>query len=166
LGIGSEVYLGTSAEGKFPIGNFMGSSKLIGELFDVAGETFSEYIDKFKNCKIIDTKEDPFLGPDLFSDESLIRALIRKNNFVHKILVIQRGIDVKKFHLDRSWWPYKFILKKRINQYITVNFPRPLYENFSRCEIIIKLFFENKNFEWILLNNEYITTVIKEPEFE
>lgn len=149
LGIGSEVYEYKDGLMKFPASNLTGSGNLFAKLFGYRdGMSFRKFVEQFKNSKVFDNLEDPFKAPKYFSDESLIRALRVVNKF-SEIKVIERDIDIRTKWLDRSWWPSDSLLD--ISQYTTVNFLRPLRENFESCRKVIQIFFPT-DYPWILDN--------------
>lgn len=147
LGIGSEVYDYQEGLMKFPASNLTGSGDLFAKLFGYRDEmTFNDFVEQFKNSKIFDELEDPYKSPKYFSDESLIRALRSLNKF-NDIKVIERNIDIRAKWLDRSWWPSNSSFD--ISQYTTVNFLRPLRENFESCRKVIEIFFPT-DYPWII----------------
>ena len=105
-----------------------------------------EFVEQFKDSRICDDVEDPFNSPKQFSDESLIRALRASNQFTD-IKIIKRDIDIRYEWLDRSWWPSNSAMN--ISQYTTVNFLRPLRENFDSCRKVIEIFFSS-DYPWML----------------
>ena len=147
LGIGSEVHPYQVGLMKFPASNLTGRGDLFAKLFGYHnGMSFRAFVDQFKNLKLFDNLENPFNDSKKFSDESLIRALREVNNF-NDIKVIERNIDIRTKWLDRSWWPDKSSLD--ISQYTTVNFLRPLRENFESCRKIIEIFFPY-DYPWMI----------------
>ena len=157
LGIGSDVNVEIPEyKGKFPVSNIMGQGILFQELFQLeTTNNFTEFVNSFEGMSIFDKKEDPFQDPKSFSDESLIRAVRHKNNF-GKFKIVKRNIDINRYWLDRSWWPRKI----RLDRYILVNFPRPLFENRKKVATVINYFFPNERYPWMmkkrsaLFNNE------------
>jgi hypothetical protein len=147
LGIGSEVYTPQQGITKFPASNLTGSGILFSELFGYRdGMSFGEFVKQFRNLAEFDNLEDPYRPPRSFSDESLIRALRKRNNFL-KIHVIPRSIDTQNSWLDRSVWPTENELN--LHKYTTVNFLRPLRENYAKCKPILDLFYP-REYPWIL----------------
>ena len=81
LRVGSEVYRGTSDEGKFPTSNLTAESYLFKELINPNELGIDDLFKSWCNIKIIDHKESVNNIPDDtglngFSDESLMRVLI------------------------------------------------------------------------------------------
>lgn len=158
MGIGSEVNQNDpDYEGKFPVSNIVGRGKLFAELFlNHENNSFDTFINNFRGMRIYDEREDPFIISSKFSDESLIRAVRKKNSF-NGMQVIRRDVDIHQLWLDRSWWPSK---NYEINPYILANLPRPLYENRKKAANVISHFFPDQRYPWILrkrssiLNNE------------
>lgn len=152
LGVGSDIesYADGNVLRKFPASTFTGKGILFAELFGYSpGESFPIFCERFRKLKVFDDLEDPFNYAFNFSDESLIRAMRLKNDF-RSIKVIPRSLDIKVKWIDRSRWPKKPLLDT--SNYICVNFPRPLYENFSRCEFVIKHYFPI-SYPWIIPRN-------------
>jgi hypothetical protein len=147
LGVGSEVYEFHEGLMKFPASNLTGSGELFAKLFGYHEDmSFKEFVEQFKDSRICDDLEDPFKSPKQFSDESLIRALRVSSRFTD-IKVIRRDIDIRNEWLDRSWWPSNSTMN--ISQYTTVNFLRPLRENFDSCRKVIEIFFSS-DYPWML----------------
>lgn len=147
LGIGSEVYEQQFSLNSFPASNLTGSGVLFSKLFGYKkGMSFYDFVCQYQGMKIFDTREDPFNLPKHFSDESLIRAL-RKVNLFDKIKVIPRNIDEKEHWLDRSSWPNES--KIEVQKYTTVNFLRPLFENYEKCKPVLDIFFP-QGYPWVI----------------
>lgn len=147
LGIGSEVYDYEEGLMKFPASNLTGSGEIFAKLFGYRDEmTFNDFVKQFKKFTIFDKLEDPYNSPKYFSDESLIRALRASNKF-NDIEVIERNIDIRAKWLDRSWWPSNSSFD--ISQYTTVNFLRPLRENFESCRKVVEIFFP-ADYPWMI----------------
>jgi hypothetical protein len=49
--------------------------------------------------------------------------------------------------MDRSWWPNS---PDDVSKYILANLPRPLYENRRKAKIVIKYFFPEQKYPWII----------------
>ena len=147
LGIGSEVYKYQEGLMKFPASNLTGRGDLFAKLFGYRDEmSFKDFVEQFKDIKIFDKLENPYKSPKCFSDESLIRALRASNKF-KDIKVIERHIDIRTKWLDRSRWPSNSSLD--ISRYTTVNFLRPLRENFKSCRKVIEIFFPG-DYPWMI----------------
>jgi len=146
LGIGREVNKDLNDyKGKFPVSNIVGTGYLFSQLFGTnPKESFDDFVMKFKGLRVFDDKEDPFNHPNNFSDESLIRALVELNKF-KDLKIIDRNVDIKKLWLDRSWWPNNPI---ELENYLLVNFPRPLYNHRKKTKIILDFFYPN-GYPWI-----------------
>lgn len=153
-GIGCEVYDFHEGIMKFPASNLTGQGYLFADLFHYkTNMSFRDFIFQFQDLQICDHLENPFNTPSKFSDESLIRALRVKNNFT-QIKVVERNIDIKSEWLDRSWWPRDKQLN--LDSYTTVNFLRPLWENYSSCKPILDIFFF-EDYPWIIPSKTKIT---------
>ena len=147
LGIGNDVNQDDSDyRGKFPASNLTGRGRIFSEFFESSlGESFDDFVNRFRNMKAIDEREDPFNNPKNFSDESLIRA-IRRKSVQDLIVTIPREVDIQSDWMDRSWWPSDGKIPGRA---ILANMPRPLYNNQPKCQLIIDLYFPEK-YPWIL----------------
>jgi hypothetical protein len=150
LGIGSDIksYSQDAYEiSKFPASNLTGTGNLFAKLFNYEiGMSFEEFLENFRGLNICDSFEDPFNPPQKFSDESLIRALRIKNNF-SEIVLLPRDVDIRREWLDRSWWPKSNNIE--LQDFICVNFPRPLFENRKKCATILNQYFPH-GYPWIL----------------
>ena len=80
-----------------------------------------------------------------FSDESLMRVLINKYS-PDKVGIkeIDRGVDVRKEWIDRSWWGID-IGKLRSDGYVCCNFLRPFSAYYQYCEPIVKYIWADDN---------------------
>ncbi|CAN2244706.1 hypothetical protein MCEMKE157_01339 [actinobacterium SCGC AAA044-D11] len=147
LGIGNEVNKeDPSYLGKFPVSNIVGKGSLFAAMFATDEKVeFTDFIESFKGINVFDDKEDPFQSPHNFSDESLVRALRKKNHFSN-INVIQRDVDIRTEWMDRSWWPNR---PSDVSKYILANLPRPLYENRRKAKPVIEYFFPGQKYPWI-----------------
>ena len=148
LGIGSDVNQhDASYVGKFPVSNITGRGNLFADLFlNHKDNSFESFIDGFKGTRVIDEKEDPFNTPSKFSDESLIRAIRKKNSFT-RMQIIPRNVNIHKMWLDRSWWPTEGY---KVEPFILANLPRPLYENRRKVDYVMTHFFPEQRYPWIM----------------
>jgi hypothetical protein len=146
LGIGSDVDQNNiSYTGKFPASNLTGTGEIFSRFFEsYETETFESFLDRFKGLNLIDAREDPFNKPSDFSDESLIRAL-RQERTKDLIKTIPRDVDIQTSWMDRSWWPKDGVIPAGA---ILANMPRPLYNNFDKCEKLVELHFPIE-YPWI-----------------
>ena len=146
LGIGDDVNQEDDRyTGKFPASNLTGTGEIFAQFFGThQSETFESFLYRFKGLNVVDTREDPFNEPRDFSDESLIRAL-RQKSPKNLIKTIPRDVDIHFKWMDRSWWPKDGTMPSGA---ILANMPRPLYNNFNKCEELIKLHFPTE-YPWI-----------------
>ena len=146
LGIGDDVNQDDKRyAGKFPASNLTGTGEIFAQFFGShQSETFESFLNRFKGLKVVDAREDPFNEPHDFSDESLIRAL-RQEIPKNLIKTIPRDVDIYSNWMDRSWWPKDGAIPPGA---ILANMPRPLYNNFVKCEELIKLHFPIE-YPWI-----------------
>jgi len=147
LGIGHDVNQEDhDYKGKFPASNLTGRGRVFSEFFESSPEeSFDDFVNRFKNIKVVDGREDPFNAPKNFSDESLIRG-IRRKSVKDLIITIPREVDIRSAWMDRSWWPTDGKIPEHA---ILANIPRPLYNNQTMCKEIINLYFPEK-YPWIL----------------
>jgi len=75
-----------------------------------------------------------------FSDETLVRELLKAWK-APRINHVERGVDIHKDWVDRSWWR---IDEEKLfaGKYVTCNFLRPFAGNFLRIEPIIRYIYD------------------------
>lgn len=140
--VGAEVYHGNECRGKVPASNTMAESHVWGEILNPQKLSYENWVNSLKGMREFDQYEDPFSSPGQFSDESLMRALIK----IHKInedqvTHIKRNCDPHQDWIDRSWWSIN-MQKLQKNEYLLVNFMRPLDE---RAAPVIEHIFKFSN---------------------
>lgn len=151
LFVGREVYNGNGTdEGKFPISNITGESSLFRK---IVNPNNLPYVDLFKSwcdVRVFDHKESINNIPDLtglngFSDESLWRVLLHEYKLGQdEFCFIDRGVDVRKYWIDRSWW--KIDENMLVNdEYVCCNFLRPFSQNYTHIEPIVKYIYNNQD---------------------
>ena len=124
--IGLEVYKGGKDYGKVPASNSFAESYIWKKIINPKNLGFEEWVISLKGIKIFDNIEDPHSNAYAFSDESLMRALIKINNISEDLIThINRNCDPRKDWIDRSWWSIDSD-KLRKNEYLLVNFKRPI----------------------------------------
>lgn len=140
MGVGKEVYDKTEHAGKFPAGYFTAEGWLFKRLFNPNGLSNNDLFSEWKNIREFDHKESPYISPDTFSDESLIRALVKRNNMSDAMHYVDRGVDIGRDWIDRSWW--------RIDEdklfkggYTDCNMPRPILPNLDKMKSIIRFIY-------------------------
>ena len=106
-----------------------------------------QYIEQFRGLRIFDHKEDPFNPPDQFSDESWIRAVMHKNNFTN-IYKQARNVDIHKQWLDRSWWPSKDDMQRKLQDgtYIESNMLRPMHQHIDQMYPLLQYVCDKTSF--------------------
>lgn len=137
LAIGREIHV---EPGKFPISNVTSEGENFAKLFNPHELGFKEFVESLIGLKVFDRKEDPSNSPDRFSDESLIRALVKINNVEDLMQHIDRNSDPMVDWIDRSWWR---IDEERLrnNSYTSCNFIRPFKENaYTALPVIYHIF--------------------------
>lgn len=124
--IGLEVYKDSAHYGKVPASNSVAESHIWKRVINPNSLEFKEWVESLKGIRVFDNHEDPYNSSDSFSDESLMRALI-KNNCVGDDLIthIVRGCNPRKDWIDRSWWSIDHERLKN-HEYTMVNFMRPI----------------------------------------
>lgn len=128
LAVGHEVLANTVDAGKFPISNITTEGRNFKKLFNPNNLAHEELMRSYVGMRVVDHKENVANPADRFSDESMIRGLIHKHNLHQMIQKVERGVDIHKDWIDRSWWG---IDKEKLNagQYVLCNFLRPCKEN-------------------------------------
>ena len=119
MAVGAEVYIHTQHAGKYPTSWMMAEGKIFQQLFNPRQLEWSDLVKSWIGMKRYDHKEDISAPANIFSDESLLRALIGTNNPL--VQYVNRDVDIQKEWLDRSWWDDK----KHPSKFIEVNFLRP-----------------------------------------
>ena len=96
----------------------------------------------WKDLKVCDHKEAINNPPNIFSDESLIRALIYKSKNIG-VTHVDRAVDIKKDWIDRSWW---FVNPERLfsGEYIACNFLRPFHIYYDNIVDIVEYIYGEK----------------------
>jgi len=142
LAVGREVYQNTPHEGKFPSGHMTAEGKVFKQLFNPDNCEYIELIKKWSDLKVFDHKEATNQDPLIFSDESLIRAIISLSKNVN-VQYVCRNINAKIQWVDRSWWN---IDKKRLYSggYTECNLLRPFDDNFNSIEPIVEYIYGKK----------------------
>ena len=137
LAVGAEVYYNTPHSGKFPSGYFTGEGYLFGELFNPNSLPYEILVREFIDFRVFDHKEAINNSPDVFSDESLIRALIKTRNIESKVQHVCRGENPDITWIDRACW--------RVNEkwmesggYSCCNMLRPFEPNYDRIKPVIR----------------------------
>lgn len=150
LAVGAEVFHNTPHEGKFPMSNITAEGRVFGEFVNPNNLGYNELIKSWIGLSVIDHKEAIDSPPHVFSDESLIRALLNKWS-EPRITHVERGADIYNDWIDRSWWSIDEE-KLESGAYITCNFLRPFDRHYERIEPITKYIFgEALPEEYILL---------------
>ena len=126
LATGHEDYIGTVGEGKFPMSN--PGPGMLGKTFNKIFNPNNDYVSALNSfCDLentIDGKESINQNPHNFSDESLMRLLLKEHNDLN-IIKVRRDTDNDKDRIDRSSWS---IDVERLNrgEHFLCNALRPL----------------------------------------
>jgi len=151
LFIGKEVYNGHGTdEGKFPISNITGESFLFKKIVNPDNLTHVDLFKSWCNIRVFDHKESINNTPDLsglngFSDESLWRVLLNRYEISENdFCFINRGVDIQKYWIDRSWWRIDHNMLKN-DEYVICNFLRPFSQHYHLIEPIAKYIFNDEN---------------------
>lgn len=137
LTVGVEVYKGSPHEGKFPISNITAESNIFKEIINPDSLQLLDLYKSWSTMYMFDHKEAVVNSPDVFSDESLMRALITKwNPDRSRITDAERNANVQVDWVDRSWWR---IDREKLNSggYFICNFLRPFSVNYQHIEPIV-----------------------------
>lgn len=133
LAVGPEVFGNT---GQFPISNMSAESYIFKELINPLNLNAEDLVKSWMGIKVYDECEAVDGPPIKFSDEKLLRILIERWQN-KKITYINRGMNIRKEWIDRSWWSIK--TKKLFKgEYIYVNFLRPFDANYRHIKPIVK----------------------------
>ena len=164
LRVGAEIYKGTSDQGKFPISNITAESYVFRKLINPDDLDYENLFNSWRNVKVFDNKESIGNEPDAsgvgslakrpggrpvikhgFSDESLMRVFVKK--FISnggKVCEIDRGVNARKYWIDRSWWRIDQNMLKN-DEYVICNFLRPFSQNYHLIEPIVKYIFDDES---------------------
>lgn len=142
LAVGAELYKNSPDDGKFPMGEITAEGWLFGKIVNPLDLCFKDYVLSFKDIRVYDHKEAINTRGE-FSDESLMRVLLKRNNI--PVTHTPRDVDISNFWIDRSWW--KLDKDKLFNgKYVLVNFLRPLNSNFRHILPIIEYIYGDEKY--------------------
>lgn len=151
LNVGREVYNNTEDKGKFPISNITAESNIFKSLINPDNMHYHDLFISWCDIKHYDNKESVSNIPDPsgmiggFSDESLMRVLIERfKSSGGKTTEIDRGVDIRKYWIDRSWWRIDVDMLKN-DKYVCCNFLRPFSSNYEKMESIVKYILDDEN---------------------
>jgi hypothetical protein len=133
LAVGKEVYTGTPHHLGFPVSTVTSEGYNFKKVFNPSD---LEYFELFDFWKTFSCNEGKKITNDNFSDEGLIVKLVEYSG-VDNIQHVERGVDIRKDWIDRSWWGIN-VEKLKSGQYITCNFLRPFEKHEEYFEPIIK----------------------------
>ncbi len=120
LAVGKEVYKGTLHSKGFPVSTVTSEGNNFKNIFN---PNEMEYNELFDFWKTIPCNEGKKIENDNFTDEGLIVKLVEKFN-VNNVQHVERGVDIRKDWIDRSWW-HVDVEKLKSAGYVTCNFIRP-----------------------------------------
>lgn len=140
LTVGTELYTGPEV-GKFTAGYLTAESAVWKKLVNPLNFDWAHYVQSFVGMRVFDHKEDitrtvHHEDPDTFSDESLLRALLKLN-------------PVPAIHAPRGYNPYTvralcranwmFDPKKLLDgTYVEAHLPRPLSQNHDKIKPLME----------------------------
>ncbi len=122
--VGAEVYAGTEHAGKFPAGWMCGE-----------GYLFKQLLEGYSAEPMFDHKENPLASPHVFSDESWVRAQLARNPSI-RVQHIDRGVDIYRDWIDRSWWAVD-VDKLNRGEYVECNFLRPWSQHRAQMQPVV-----------------------------
>lgn len=125
MALGANVYHHTDDSGKFPMGYITAKGDTFKKIINPHEQSIYDLYEGWKENRI-DGKESVLNTPiEKFSDESLLRYLIKQNPV--KVVNVERNYDIRKYWIDRSWWGFD---QSRLenSDYVMCNFIRPLDE--------------------------------------
>ena len=140
--VGHEVYEGGTSAGQFPVSNVTATGDLFKELLNPADLQFTVWLKHLSTMSRVGSRENPKTIPTIFSDEGMIRMLIKNQNFTN-INKIKRDCEPQKDWIDRSWWS---IDEEKLNkgEYIIANFPRPFKQQEYDVKPVIKYIYDQE----------------------
>lgn len=141
LAVGAEVYKNSDDDGKFPMGEITAEGSLFTKIVNPLDLCYKDYILSFKDIRVYDNKEA--INKPIFSDESLMRVLLRKHRT--PVTYAPREVDVSKYWLDRSWWKIDNV-KLQTGKYVLANFLRPLNNNFKALKPVIDYIYGDEKY--------------------
>jgi len=125
MALGANVYQHTNDSGKFPMGYITAKGSTFKRIINPHDKTIRDLYEEWKENKI-DGKESVLNVPiEKFSDESLLRYLIKQNPV--PVVNVERNYDIRKYWIDRSWWGFDQSRLENFD-YVMCNFLRPLDE--------------------------------------
>lgn len=133
LAVGHEVY----NNGKFPMSFVTGTPSTFKRAINPDNMPFKTLVRSCIGTRIHDDKEDISNAPDQFSDESLLRALMTRNNF-QDVVKQPRNVNVRHDWIDRSWWNELNVDKLRAGGYTECNFLRPLHQHIDQIMPVLE----------------------------
>lgn len=125
--LGGEVYDNTPDKGKFPMGNLTAEGRTIQEIINPQNLDFHNYIGQFIGMSDIDHKEDVSKKWYEFSDESVLRAMMKRWNQPERELRIPFGYNLRSFKKTVSRCSMHKFDKNRLNrgEYVEFHMPHP-----------------------------------------
>jgi len=94
LTLGYNLYWGTKDEGKYPMYLGTAQSTTFAQFLNPERlTTFDAWIKKFRGIHVFDDHEDPYSEFGSFSDESLFRALLSRNNNAPPVVCVNRPMS-------------------------------------------------------------------------
>ena len=133
LTVGADVYRGTPHDGKVPASSTTGSGHIFKKLFNPSGVGYYELFHSWV-MNTFDEKENVMNHKTMFSDESLIRALIHKNLSPGDVIYRDRRINTYTQWIDRSDWHVEPNMLKA-GQYIEANLHRSFDDGSGRADL-------------------------------
>ena len=114
VSIGSNVYIGTEAEGKFPMYYTTAISNIWKKIINYQNYNYQEWFNHISNLpNPVDIYENPKNPFNKFSDESLLRYFVVRHPDQEWMNKVHLKVNRKNYKLglkppdriDRSWWP-------------------------------------------------------------
>lgn len=125
--IGSECYTHTADKGKFPMGNLTAYGSTIQEIMNPNDLDWEGYIRRFVGMKDIDHKEDVSKQWYEFSDESVLRAMLKRWNHPEREIRVPLGhsYDTRDKSVCRSAMHKFDVVKLSNHEYVEYHCPHP-----------------------------------------
>lgn len=130
LTYGKNYYDGTPHAGKWPAGWMTGEGHLFERMLGTGMD--------LRKIRVFDMKESPYLAPDIFSDESTLRALVHIAQIpcqhAHRVPDMSLWIDRSAWHVDHA--------KLTSGGYLEVNFLRPGADHWEQIKPVCDYIWE------------------------
>ena len=136
LAVGSNVYKNTKNKDKFPIAYMTAEGKIFQQLMNPKKYSWTMFIIQYFHVDFFDGKEDVSKPFKIFSDESLIRALLRMNTAKIKVRHTDKTFIPGKHSVVR--WAKLNTIKLMKGRYIEAHHICPIKKHMNKINWIAK----------------------------